>query len=280
MDSVESYEIPEHLIQFIEDEMEGTYFGNMLKSGMIATLSLEKLRYLNYIYLIKTKKYVKIIEKWELKDKFIKTIQSNIDFYISKEKSSEQYLTTHVISKHNLEYYKKTGLRDKNKNTLLNYAIKNCDFELAESELKYCSYGKPSIIGFTPLMNILESYSNDNGFNKKHLLNLFNIMIKKPLSCNLYQKNKFKKTVFEISLNIPDLYFFNKLIENCDCSRIDVENILEFIVNYRRFSFIYRLSKSKDKHIFLRKTLKNLIKYCSNDNILEKIDYKFNLINI
>ena len=106
MASVESYEIPEHLIEFIENEMEGTYFDNMLKSGMITTLSLEKLRYLNYIYLIKTKKYVKIIEKWELKDKFIETIQSNINFYDSKEKSSEQYLTTHVISKHNFEYYK------------------------------------------------------------------------------------------------------------------------------------------------------------------------------
>ena len=72
MASLDSYEIPKHLIEFIENEMQGTYFDNMLKSGMVATLSLEKMSYLNYIYLIKTKKYVNILEKWDLKDKFIK----------------------------------------------------------------------------------------------------------------------------------------------------------------------------------------------------------------
>ena len=293
MASLDSYEIPQHLIEFIENDMQGTYFDNMLKSGMVATLSLEKLRYLNYIYLIKTKKYLKIIEKWELKDKFIKTIQSNIDFYVSKEKSSEQYLTTHVISKHNLEYYKKTGIRDKNKNTLLNYAIRNCNFELAFLELEYCNYGKPSVTGYTPLMNLLESHeklwdnchwSDLNNTLKKeietNIKNLFNKMIKRPLACNLYQKNKFKKTVFEISLKIPDLYFFNKLIEKCDCSRINAQNILEFIDNYQRFLFIYRLSKPKDKHIFLKKTLEKLIKYCSNDDIISRINYKFKLVKI
>ena len=75
-------------------------------------------------------------------------------------------------------------------------------------------------------------------------------MIKRPLACNLYQKNKFKKTVFEISLKIPDLYFFNKLIEKCDCSRINAQNILEFIDNYQRFLFIYRLSISRRQRRF------------------------------
>ena len=242
MASVESYEIPEHLVEFIENEMEGTYFDNMLKSGMIATLSLEKLRYLNYIYLIKSKKYVKIIEKWELKDKFIETIQSNINFYDIKEKSSELYLTTHVISYHNFEYYKETGLRDKNKNTLLNYAIKNNDFELAKSELKYCSYGKPSVTGYTPLMNLLKSHKklwddyywdgvDDTVENKIeiNIKNLFNKLIKRPLACNLYQKNKFRKTVFDIALNTYDLYYFNKLIEICDLSRFNLLNIFNII---------------------------------------------------
>ena len=42
--------------------------------------------------------------------------------------------------KHNLEYYKKTGIRDKNKNTLLNYAIKNCNFETKTmSKTKICT---------------------------------------------------------------------------------------------------------------------------------------------
>lgn len=250
MASVESYEIPEHLIEFIENEMQGTYFDNMLKSGMIATLSLEKLRYLNYIYLIKTKKYVNIIEKWELKDKFIKTIQSSIDYYDYKEKSSEQYLTTHVISKNNFQYYKETGLRDKNKNTLLNYAIKNRDFELAKSELKYCSYGKPSVTGYTPLMNLIKLYiemydnyytfssyddESDGESNEEfdkitiNIKNLFDKMIKRPLACNLYQKNKFKETVFDISLRMSNLYFFNKLIEICDLSRFNVLNIFNII---------------------------------------------------
>ena len=35
MASLDSYEIPQHLIEFIENEMKGTYFDNMLKSGMI-----------------------------------------------------------------------------------------------------------------------------------------------------------------------------------------------------------------------------------------------------
>ena len=78
MASLDSYEIPQHLIEFIENEMKGTYFDNMLKSGMITTL--------------------------------------------------------------------------------LNYAIKNCNFELAFLELEYCNYGKPSVTGYTPLMNLLESH--------------------------------------------------------------------------------------------------------------------------
>ena len=49
MASLDSYEIPKHLIEFIENEMQGTYFDNMLKSGMITTLSLEKLRYLKLV---------------------------------------------------------------------------------------------------------------------------------------------------------------------------------------------------------------------------------------
>ena len=282
MASVESYEIPEHLIEFIENEMEGTYFDNMLKSGMITTLSLEKLRYLNYIYLIKTKKYVKIIEKWELKDKFIETIQSNINFYDSKEKSSEQYLTTHVISKHNFEYYKETGLRDKNKNTLLNYAIKNCDFKLAKSELKYCSYGKPSVTGYTPLMNLLKLYieMSDNYYAsgsinyeefdiiKISIKNLFVKMIKRPLACNLYQKNKFKETVFDISLRVPNLYFFNKLIEICDLSRFNVLNIFNIIEDkfekYGENLYINKYSSTSftDFNLFI----KNLENIYENNN--------------
>ena len=251
MASVESYEIPEYLVKFIENELKDTYFENMLKSGMITNLSLEKLRYLNYIYLIKTKKYLNIIEKWDLKEKFIKTIEYNIDFYDSKEKSSEEYLTTHVISKHNFKYYKERGIRDKNKNTLLNYAIKNCDLELAESELEYCSYGKPSITGYTPLMNLLtlnkNLYDNQNKmhytkFNKNilNIKNIFDKMIKRPLACNLYQKNKLKETVIDLSLKIYDLYYFNKLIKICDLSRLnilDIFNIIEYRINNKETLF-------------------------------------------
>ena len=300
MASLDSYEIPKHLIEFIENEMQGTYFDNMLKSGMIATLSLEKLRYLNYIYLIKTKKYLNILEKWELKDKFLKTIQFNIDYYDCKEKSSEKYLTTHVISYHNFEYYKETGLRDKNKNTLLNYAIKNSNFELAKSELKYCSYGKPSVTGYTPLMNLLESHErlwnnchwNDlNNTVKKeietNIKNLFNKMIKRPLACNLYQKNKFKKTVFDIALNVYDLYYFNKLIEICDLSRFNVINIFNiikdkidkypsFYTGRDFFDYYYYVNTSLDN---INLFIENLVKIYEN-HCVEIKDIKILLIKL
>ena len=66
MASVETYEVPEHLQEFVEEKLQDSYFDIMLKSSFNSNLSFDKITFLNSIYLMKTNKLYNILEKFNM----------------------------------------------------------------------------------------------------------------------------------------------------------------------------------------------------------------------